>query len=47
MTKGNPAVHAPGGLKPPVIVGKPALYLAVVVDPFFYRPIPGYFSFYF
>jgi hypothetical protein len=44
MTKGHPAVHAPGRLFAPLLVGKPDLHLTIIVDPFLNGPIPGLLS---
>jgi hypothetical protein len=44
MTKGHPAVHTPGRLFTPFLVGKPDLHLAIIVDPFLNGPIAGLLS---
>jgi hypothetical protein len=41
MTEGYPAVHTPGSLFAPFLIGKPDLHLTVIVDPFLHGPIPG------
>jgi hypothetical protein len=47
MAKGYAAVHTSGRLILPFIIGEPDFYLAVVIDPFLYRPVPRNLSPYF
>jgi len=46
MAEGNPAIHAPGRLLSPFLVGEPKFHFAVIVDPLFHgsvaRHLPSY-----